>query len=214
MSLEIKERTNNGVIEIENYNSLLEEAQEIVKPYKTLIVDNNNIEDCKEIKTKLNKIIKTINDSRITSERKYMIPFNYGKDQYDSIIKVFQEAADNLKGQLDQVETAYKNEKRRKVKIIFETVFKSELILLDQIYNSKWDNHTYKLDTIENEIEEIKKRIDSEVSVLKSITKGNDLYEMLVEYYSTLDMAKAIEKLKARKELIEKIKNEIEKEGK
>lgn len=210
MALEIKEISVNGIIKIDNFNELLEEAKDIVKPYKTLLVDNNNIDDCKKIKSKLNSIIKTIDGTRIESQKRYMIPFNNGKEQYDQLIDIFQEASDNLKGQLDQVEEAYKREKKQKINIIFETIFSSDLILIDQIYNAKWENHTYRLDAVEKEMEEIKSKIDNEVSVMKSITTGEDLYNLLVEYYSTLDMAEAINKVKQRKETINKIKKEME----
>ena len=108
--------------------------------------------------------------------------------------------------------TGEKAEKRNEIEKIYqENIGEYEnLILLEKIYDSRWENKTYKLTDIKKEIQDIVKRADSDLKVINS-QQTEFLLNIKDVYFNTLDLGQALvekERLEKQKELL-KPKEEI-----
>ena len=209
--LAIKELKQDGKYEVQNYDELKQEVVNIVNPYKTLVVDENNLPSAKSDIAKLNKVSKILNDTRIKAQKEYLEPFMYGKGQFDELIGIINEATTNLKTQIDEIEEKRKYEKRNQILPIFEKVYGEllRLIQLDKIFNERWYNKTYSIESIETEITESKNVIDKDIEVLKGLTNSEDKQlNIIAIYFNTLDLATTIKdykELEYRKEIIKNL---------
>lgn len=211
-NLQVIDKTEAGKYEIVNYEELKAEVADIVKPYTTMVVDISNLKTGKEIVAKLNKVSKILNDTRIKSQKKYMEAFEHGKSQFDELIDIIGTATANLKNQINEIEDEYTKVKKEKIEDTFNGVFTLGLISLNQIYDNKWENKTYKLETIREEMETKKEQIKKDIEVLKSIVKGDKVTYLLNEYFKTLSMADALNNFKQTEDRTTIIKKLLERE--
>ena len=197
--LVVKEIKENGKYEIQNYDDLKLEIENIVKPFLTLVVDENNVSDIKGDVAKLNKVEKILNDTRIKAEKEYLEPFNVGKNQFKELCNIIKSATNNLKSQIDLIETERKKEKMEMIKPIYEIELKDYLsvLTLDRLYVEKWNNKTYSIKNIETELIAIKETIDKDIAVIKSMVNDDEkIITMLTIYFDKLDLGETIKEFK------------------
>lgn len=161
-------------------------------------------------KAELNAAATRLNDERIKLEREFMSPFNEFKEIVNDTVSLIETASAKLDAIVKEKERREKAEKKAKVAELWESK-KFTLVPLEKVYNTRWENKTYKFTAIESDIDGIISRIESDLNALDSF--GEDTAQLKGLYLSTLNLQTALNKgaeLKANRERIAARKAEEE----
>lgn len=153
-------------------------------------------------KAELNAAATRLNDERIRLEREFMSPFNEFKEVVNDTVSLIKTASAKLDAIVKEKERREKAEKKAKIAEMWETK-KFTLVPLEKVYNTKWENKTYKFSAIESDIDGIISRIEGDLDALDSF--GEDTEQLKSLYLSTLNLQTALNKgaeLKANRERI------------
>jgi hypothetical protein len=170
-------------------------------------------DEAKKDRAELNKASKELNAKRLELEKRFMKPF----DEFKAVIKDTTSAIDGASKKLDEIvkgeEEREKEEKRHLIEQ-FWTEQKFELVTLKKIFDEKWLNKTSKN---KDTFEEIKARIKTILSDIKTLETLEDADILKQLYLDNLDMGAAIRKsadLKAyREKLAVEAKERAEREA-
>ena len=173
--------TADRTYEVSNYNALVRQLTEEVEKYKVDEVNEDTYKVAKANKSKLNNLIKEVNDSRIAAEKVYMQPFNVGKAQCDNLIAIAKSVSDELDKGIKEVDESIKSEKYDEIEKYFNSV-NNLPIDLKSILDSKWLNKTAKMDDIKREIDSKLKSIKYDISQIKEIATDNTLLVLVFDY--------------------------------
>lgn len=185
-----------------NAINILTKVKEILPNYDAKYYDEENIEKAKEDKALLNNSSKALNKQRIELEKQFMQPF----DEFKKIIKettdLINEASSKIDVIVKEVENKAKDKKKNDIIQIFNK-YVAELgnvLTFDKIFNEKWLNKTYRIELIENEIQE---RINTIRNDLLAISNLNSNYEVELknDYLNNFNLSVVINK---NNELIQK----------
>lgn len=153
-------------------------------------------------KAELNAAATRLNDERIKLEREFMSPFNEFKEIVNDTVSLIKTASAKLDAIVKEKERREKAEKKAKIAEIWESK-KFTLVTLEKVYNTRWENKTYKFTAIESDIDGIISRIENDLDALDSF--GEDTAQLKGLYLSTLNLQTALNKgaeLKANRERI------------
>ena len=153
-------------------------------------------------KAELNAAATRLNDERIRLEREFMSPFNEFKEVVNDTVSLIKTASAKLDAIVKEKERREKAEKKAKIAEMWEAK-KFTLVPLEKVYNTKWENKTYKFSAIESDIDGIISRIEDDLDALDSF--GEDTEQLKSLYLSTLNLQTALNKgaeLKANRERI------------
>lgn len=153
-------------------------------------------------KAELNAAATRLNDERIRLEREFMSPFNEFKEVVNDTVGLIKTASAKLDVIVKEKERREKAEKKAKIAEMWESK-KFTLVPLEKVYNTKWENKTYKFSAIESDIDGIISRIEGDLDALDSF--GEDTEQLKGLYLSTLNLQTALNKgaeLKANRERI------------
>lgn len=173
-----------------NYEELKQELSEKVHLYETLVYTDDQINDAKDDRAKLNKLKKALNDERIRREKEYMVPFNDFKQKVTELIGIIDKASSTVDLQVKNFEEKKKQEKMDAITVLFNEADHPEWLHLSQIFSDTWLNSYSKMNAIREEIEAKLKRITTEIETLSNLPEFG--FEATEVYKSTLDINRAI----------------------
>ena len=174
-----------------NYEELKQELVERVHLYETTVYTDDQIKAAKADRAQLNKLKKALNDERIRREREYMKPFEEFKSQINEIIGIIDKPVALIDKQVKDYEERKREEKRHEIFDIWDSLIGApEWLELEQIYNPKWLNASYKLSEIEKEMNEAIRKVAWQTGIIKSLDEFS--FEAMEVYKQTLDIEKAI----------------------
>lgn len=197
LALIVKEKTLGSLVT--NANDIKKYVSEKLKEYS---VDNytGGAKQAATDKAEINNAIKTLNDRRIALEKEWNMPFQEFKGIITETIDMMKSASSKLDVIVKNEENKEKEEKRYKILELWEAK-KFNLVTLDRIFNTRWLNKTYKLATIDVELDEIINRINGDLASLDAF--GEDTAVLKDLYLSTLNLQVTLNKgaeLKANRE--------------
>lgn len=123
---------------------------------------------------------------RVSEVRKeYMKPFDQFKEKADELIQLYDEPINFIDGQVKDFEQRRKADKRAEIQNIFNELQDDikEYITLEKIYNPKWENATYRIKDVINDISEIAVSTRNDVNTIKGM--NSDAVESALELYKT-----------------------------
>lgn len=153
-------------------------------------------------KAEINNAIKQLNDRRIALEKEWNMPFMEFKD----IVTETTNLLKNASGKLDLIVKAKDEEEKNAKKAEIMQLWESKnfnLVTLEKIFNQKWLNKTYKIATVDADIDMIIKQINGDLDSLDAF--GEDTATLKDLYLSTLNLQATLNKgaeLKANRERI------------
>lgn len=190
--MDLISKLTQGTFEVSNFKELKQELMDTLDKYKNLVVKEEDIDEAKDIKAKLNKTSKAFNDERIRLEKEYMLQFNVGKNQVKELVDLISEVSTNIDTQLKVFEST-REEEKRKIIIKMWLEFEFTLIKLEQIFNEKWLNKGYKLETIKQDMINAIEKIIDDLKVIDNTVEDLIKRKLIKgEYLSVLDLSKAI----------------------
>lgn len=196
---EIEEHLKNVSLEID----------EKIKNATSLICNEETIKTIKELRAELNKDYKEFEIQRKAVKEQVLKPYNDFEDIYKKCISdKFKNADLILKGRVEVVENAIKEEKEQEVKDYFEEYRVANEI--DFITYEQAKINTTLSASMKSLKEQAKQFIDKVVEDLKLIETQEYKAEILVEYKNTLNVSNAITTVTNRFKAIEEEKRKQE----
>jgi len=197
LALIVKEKTLGSLVT--NANDIKKYVSEKLKEYS---VDNytGDAKQAAKDKAEINNAIKTLNDRRIALEKEWNMPFQEFKNIISETTDMMKSASSKLDVIVKNEENKEKEEKHRKIMELWEAK-KFNLVPPDRIFNARWLNKTYKLATIDVELDDIINRINGDLASLDAF--GEDTAVLKDLYLSTLNLQSTLNKgaeLKANRE--------------
>ena len=188
LALIVKEKTLGSLVT--NANDIKKYVSEKLKEYS---VDNytGGAKQAATDKAEINNAIKTLNDRRIALEKEWNMPFQEFKGIIAETIDMMKSASSKLDVIVKNEENKEKEEKHRKIMELWEAK-KFNLVPPDRIFNTRWLNKTYKLATIDVELDDIISRINGDLASLDAF--GEDTAVLKDLYLSTLNLQATLNK--------------------
>lgn len=195
-----------------NYEELKGGLQESLKKYQNLVYTSQNIKEAKDDRATLNALKKSLNDEKIKIKKEFEVPYKDFEDKIKELIELVDKPASEIDKQVKIFEEAEKVKKRESIENIYAENIGSyaDLIPLQQIYDSRWENKTYKETDINKEIQDIVKKADSDIKVIAEL-KSEFEFQIKDTYFRTLDLGQALvekQRLEKQKELLTTIKQQ------
>lgn len=180
-----------------NKVELMQQAKAYLAKYENMIFDDNSIAEAKEVRAELNKISSELNKFRLGVQNVYEKPIKYFKGQIDEVKAEFDAVAKKIGDTINDFTERQKAEKKAQITEIYLETFGTlaDIIKLEKIFNPKWENKTYSLDNIKEEIVDWHKRIMQDIEAIYEM-KDYDTFALKYMYYQSLNLSLAISEYK------------------
>lgn len=155
-----------------NYEECKAYLQEQLKQYDGIVVVEEELSKYKDIKAKLNKVAKAMNDRKIELKKEFMQPYTEFENQVKDLIGMIDEVNDKIDVQLKDFEEKRKAEKKAEIEAEYDK--KNAPVPLERIWSDKWLNKTFSTKNVLEEIDILLKKIENEFKVLEIICNGNE----------------------------------------
>lgn len=207
---------NIGTIE-DNLDAVEQSIKEKVQEYTAVVVTEDTIKDGKKFLADIRKEKKALDDERKAIKSQWMAPYEEFEKRAKRIIGLYDEPVRIINTQLVEFEEQRRVVKRQEIEATYDSV-KGELadwLLLDKIYNPKWENATYSAKKIREDMELIFGQMKVSISTIKSMESEfeQDALCVLKETGSLQNAVAKINELQKQKErFIEQARAEAERE--
>lgn len=194
LELKIFSPQENGFVpEIKWNNEELKAAiAEKMKEYKGLVFTEETISEGKKDRANLNKLRGAIDDERKRVKKLCMEPCNRFEKEVKEVLALVDEQISAIDVQIKEVEQIRKEEKRKAVQELFESIGFQKFVTLKMIWDEKWLNASVTLSKVENQMKETMYRIGEEVGTISRLPEFS--FEAMEVYKKTLDLTQAIKK--------------------
>ena len=185
---------NGGTQGIANYSALVTSVNEQLSNYRGMVVLEENIPSAKTTVAELRRMAKAASDYRITIKREHEAQIAETISQLKEITDLYNQAADSIDGQIKEYEQKAQAEKKTEIEAFFvETAGDlAPYLSINTIWNPRWLNKTYSLDSIKDEITNA---VNNALRGMRSIMKLNSPHEaaLLRTFFTTLSLEKTLE---------------------
>lgn len=194
LELKIFSPQENGFVpEIKWNNEELKTAiAEKMEEYKGLVFTEETISEGKKDRANLNKLRGAIDDERKRVKKLCMEPCNRFEKEVKEVLALVDEQISAIDVQIKEVEQIRKEEKRKAVQELFESIGFQKFVTLEMIWDEKWLNASVALSKVENQMKETMYRIGEEVGTISRLPEFS--FEAMEVYKKTLDLTQAIKK--------------------
>lgn len=180
-----------------NYDELKAFLTEALRDYKALVVTEDAISDAKQKRAKLNKLAENINAYRINVKKQLMAQYDEDfKPKCDELVAMTKEASDSISNQIKAFESAEAEAKVAALHEYYDSVADDEIreyLPWDVVYNQKWANKTYGVESAKTEIDTRIGNVKSDLDAIRQMG-GDDTAYLLGYYQETLDLSDVIRK--------------------
>lgn len=202
MELRVEPVTFPEVIQF-NYEELKAEITSKVEMYKNLVyTGSDQIKDAKADRAALNKLIKAMSDERIRIKKDCLKPYDEFERKIRELTDIVNEPVQLIDKQIKEYEQTLKEEKRKEIEALFETIGFQAFVKLEMIWDEKWLNASVSMKSIEDAMRARLNEISTAVFTLNKLPEFG--FEALALYKETLDLSKAIEKAQHMSEIAKK----------
>lgn len=195
-----------------NYDELKAALVANLEKYKNLVYTAENVKEAKDDRATLNALKKSMNDEKIRIKKEFNKPY----DDFETKIKELIELVDQPASEIDKQVKAFEEVEKVKKREVIDNIYAenigeyAKLIPLTKIYDSRWENKTYKETDITKEIQDVVKKADNDIKVIEDLQSE---FEVTVKnyYFETLDLGQALVKnneLMKQKEILSTPKEE------
>ena len=200
MELKLKEITFPEVIEF-NYEELKQEITERVASYKNLVYTDDQIKDAKKDVAMLRKFTKALSDERIRVKKDLLKPYEDFESKVKELTAIVDESIKNIDGQVKGYEDQKKADKKEAIKKMWysQTVRLPIPLTIEQIFDEKWLNASVSMASVQKEIDERIKQIETDLQTLQNLPDFS--FEAIEVYKTSLDINQAIQEGKRLSEI-------------
>lgn len=174
-----------------NYEELKAEITSKVEMYKNLVyTGSDQIKDAKADRAALNKLIKAMSDERIRIKKDCLKPYDEFERKIRELTDIVNEPVQLIDKQIKEYEQTLKEEKRKEIEALFETIGFQAFVKLDMIWDEKWLNASVSMKSIEEKMRERMYQISTDLLTLNRLSEY--AFEAVAVYKETLDMNRSI----------------------
>lgn len=189
----ISPQENGFVQEIEWNNEELKTAiAKKMEDYKGLVFTEETIADGKKDRADLNKLRGAIDNERKRIKKMCMEPYDKFEKEVKEVLGLVDEQINAIDVQIKEVEQIKREEKRKTVQELFESIGFQKFVTLEMIWDEKWLNASVSLSKVENQMKETMYRIGEDVGTISGLPEFS--FEAMEVYKKTLDLTQAIKK--------------------
>lgn len=194
LELKIFSPQENGFVsEIKWNNEELKAAiAEKMEEYKGLVFTEETISEGKKDRANLNKLRRAIDDERKRVKKLCMEPCNRFEKEVKEVLALVDEQINAIDVQIKEVEQIKREEKRKAVRELFDSIGFQPFVTVDMIWDDKWLNASVALSKVETQMKETMYRIGEEVGTISRLPEFS--FEAMEVYKKTLDLTQAIKK--------------------
>jgi hypothetical protein len=202
MELRVEPVTFPEVIQF-NYEELKAEITSKVEMYKNLVyTGSDQIKDAKADRAALNKLIKAMSDERIRIKKDCLKPYDEFERKIRELTDIVNAPVQLIDKQIKEYEQTLKEEKRKDIEALFETIGFQAFVKLDMIWDEKWLNASVSMKSIEEKMRERMYQISTDLYTLNQLSEY--AFEAVSVYKETLDMHKSIAEAQRMAEIAKK----------
>ena len=189
----ISPQENGFVQEIEWNNEELKTAiAKKMEDYKGLVFTEETIADGKKDRADLNKLRGAIDNERKRIKKMCMEPYDKFEKEVKEVLGLVDEQINAIDVQIKEFEQIKREEKRKTVQELFESIGFQKFVTLEMIWDEKWLNASVSLSKVENQMKETMYRIGEDVGTIIRLPEFS--FEAMEVYKKTLDLTQAIKK--------------------
>lgn len=201
----VKITSSIGTIK-DNLDTVEASIREKVEEYKKTVVTEDTIKDSKQFLADIRKEKQSLDDERKSIKKAWMVPYDDFEKRVKKIISLYDEPVNAINGQLEEYDRQRREKKRVEIKDIYNVVKgdMEEWLPFERIYNPKWENATYSVKKIKEDIEALFGQLKLSISTIKSASSEFE-EEGLAVLKQTGDLQAAFVEMNNRKRIKEEI---------
>lgn len=180
-----------------NFDALEEQLDKKLDEYRGAVFTEDTKTIAKAEIASLRRLKKDIEDGRKTVKKKWMEPY----DAFDKRMKILSTKVDEpinaINEQVQAFEEKRRQEKREEIHRMYEDCVSEyeesrEFIVLDKLYDPKWENASVSMKSIKKDMAEKMSAIQTAVSSIKAMRSDKEL-DALALYKRTLNLNDVIQ---------------------
>lgn len=200
-----------------NKDEIKEAVVSITEQYRGLAYTEEQLQEAKADRAKLNAMKKDISDRRIQVKNALLEPYNVFEAEVNEVVALIDEPIEMIDEQIVAYEERTKEEKRQTLEKFFteNRADLPELITFDKIFNPKWLNKTSSLSSCKKEIKKAIEDITADLSVIRSSLSGK--YSVYAEEFylkREMNLSRALSEANRIQEMDKKAEEEEQKRAK
>lgn len=200
-----------------NKEQIKEAVVNITEQYRGLSYTEEQLQEAKADRAKLNAMKKDISDRRVQVKQALLEPYEKFEAEVKEVVALIDEPIAMIDKQIVAYEERTKKEKRQSLEDFFEKsmVDIPVLITFDKIFNPKWLNKTASLSSCKKEIKKAIEDIVTDISAIRSSLSGK--YSVYAEEYymkREMNLSKALSEANRIQEMDKKAEGEEQKRAK
>lgn len=200
-----------------NKEQIKEAVVSITEQYRGLSYTEEQLQEAKADRAKLNAVKKDISDRRVQVKKALLEPYEKFEAEVNEVVALIDEPIAMIDEQIAAYEERTKKEKRQALEDFFEKsmVDIPVLITFDKIFNPKWLNKTASLSSCKKEIKKTIEDIVTDISAIRSSLSGK--YSVYAEEYymkREMNLSKALSEANRIQEMDKKAEEEEQKRAK
>lgn len=210
---EVKRILTPGTIEA-NFDEMETGIRERLKEFEGAQFTEESRTMCKAIIADLRKEKTEISDAVKQVKKEWLTPFDRFKARADELIALYDEKINYLDAQNKEMEAKRIESKKAVIKEIYDASG-IEVFALDDIYNPRWENATFKDTEIKAEMAQIKSQTDEDIQIIYSMNSAAT-DEAIRVYKATRKLSEALAYIQTAERVIarateEKVNEAVEK---
>ncbi len=176
-----------------NFEQVQKAIQDKLAQYNGAVFTEDSKTYAKKEVASLRAQKKSLQDNMKDAKKQYMVPWNEFEAKAKKLISLYDEPINFINGQVQAFEEKRVAEKKKLISEIFQSVpvEVQECIPLNRIYNSKWENATYKEKDIRKDVSEITEKILSDLATIQTMD-SEAVPKALEQYKDSLSLADAV----------------------
>jgi len=200
-----------------NLDEVAASVREYCESYRGVVVTEETVADGKKMLASIRKEKKLLDDTRKQIKNAWNEPYKEFEKKCKEVLSLYDEPIKLIDAQVQDLEEQRKEAKRAEIKLVYESTPVPEEIKgwlsLEDIYDPKWENATFKMKDIVSAIEEAYEGLLLQYKTIKMMQHPFEA-EGIGTLQATLSTEKAIETMQKLKEQDEAIKRMVEEEKK
>lgn len=208
---EYKITTTQGKVIFQDYDNILEEAQNLANHVKQVYVTEENIKESKRLVAQMNNRVKDINDTRKEVKKTILQPYNEFETQVKTIEGVINDAVNHVRVQERELTEKERNDKKQEIAELFDMRiqhydFESVMGFAEFIEN-KHMNKSYSMAKVEQDLVQWLEKVRRDLAMIDRHAEKypEDRDELIVEYQNTQNISKSFDNMEKRKEQKRKV---------
>ena len=200
-----------------NKEQIKDAVVSITEQYRGLAYTEEQLQEAKADRAKLNAMKKDISDRRIQVKNALLEPYNVFEAEVKEVVALIDEPIAMIDEQIVAYEERTKEEKRQTLEKFFaeNRADLPEPITFDKIFNPKWLNKTASLSSCKNEIKKAVEDIKADLSAIHSSLSGK--YSVYAEEFylkREMNLSRALSEANRIQEMDKKAEEEEQKRAK